>query len=137
MSILDNAMGGLTGKGGGGGLMQLAGQLIKRGGGVQGLKQLLSKSGLGEQVSSWIGKGENQPVSGQQLGHALQQGGVDDTVNDAAQKMGTSTDQVHDQLAKVMPQVVDHLTPDGQPPADDGSGMDLSALSGLAGKLFG
>ncbi len=137
MSILGNVMGGLSGQNGGAGLMQLASELFQRVGGIQGLKRLLSSSGLGDQVQSWIGNGENQSISGQQLGQALQNGGVDDVVDDAAQEMGMSRDQVHEQLAQVLPQAVDHLTPDGQEPADDGSGLDLSSLSGLAGKLFG
>lgn len=136
MSILGSVMSGLTGQGSGG-LMELAGQLLQRVGGIQGLRNLLASSGLGDQVASWIGTGENQGISGAQLGQALQQGGVGDLVEQAAQKMGLDASQVHEQLAQVLPHVVDHLTPDGQVPADDGDGMDLSALAGLAGKLFG
>lgn len=138
MSILGNVLGGLTGGGqGGGGLMELAGKVLQRVGGIQGLMNLLSSHGLGQQVSSWVGTGENQSVSGAQLGQALQQGGVGDLVNQAAQDMGVDASQVHEQLAQVLPHVVDHLSPDGQVPSDDGDGMDLSSLAGLAGKLFG
>jgi uncharacterized protein YidB (DUF937 family) len=137
MSMLDNLMGGLTGQGGGGSLMELVGELVQRAGGIQGLANMLSKSGLGDQVSSWIGTGQSQSVSGAQLGQALQQGGLADLVEQAAQKMGVDSSQVHEQLAKLLPQVIDHLTPNGQAPADDGNNMDLSSLAGLAGKLFG
>lgn len=136
MSILGNVMSSLTG-GKGGGLMELAGQILQRVGGIEGLKKLLASHGLDQQVASWIGTGENQGISGAQLGQALQQGGVGDLVNKAAQDMGVDAGQVHEQLAQVLPQVVDHLSPDGQAPADDGGGMDLSSLAGLAGKLFG
>ncbi len=134
MSILGNVLGGLTGGQGGGGLMGLAGNILQRVGGIQGLMSLLSSHGMGQQASSWVGTGENQGVSGAQLGQALQQGGAGDLVEQAAQEMGVDAGQVHDQLAQVLPQVVDHLSPDGQVPNDDGSDMDLSSL---AGKLFG
>lgn len=139
MSILDSVVGSLTGGQGGnnGGLMALASSLLQRVGGIQGLQALLSKGGLGQEVSSWIGSGGNAPVSGAQLGQALQQGGVSDLVDQAAQQMGVDAGQVHGQLAQVLPQVVDHLTPDGQAPANDGANLDLSSLAGLAGKLFG
>ncbi|HET7299495.1 MAG TPA: YidB family protein [Oleiagrimonas sp.] len=136
MSILGNVMGGLT-SGQGGGMMALAGKILQRVGGIKGLMNLLSSHGLGQQVSSWIGTGENQSVSGAQLGQALQQGGLGDLVGKAAQEMGMDVGQVHEQLAQVLPQVVDHLSPDGRTPSDDGGDMDLSSLSGLAGKLFG
>jgi len=41
-------------------------------------------------------------------------------------------------LSQVLPQAVDHLTPDGQVPADgQGGGFNLGMLEGLAGKLLG
>jgi uncharacterized protein YidB (DUF937 family) len=51
--------------------------------------------------------------------------------------MGIGEGELHDKLAGMLPQAVDHATPDGAPPADDGAGFDLSSLQGLAGKLFG
>ena len=43
-------------------------------GGQEGLNNLVSElqsGGLGQKVQSWIGKGSNQPVSGQEIGSAL------------------------------------------------------------------
>jgi len=40
-------------------------------GGLQGLTQMFKEKGLGDAVSSWISTGENQPVSGDQIQHAL------------------------------------------------------------------
>lgn len=136
MSLFDSVVGGLTG-GNNGGLLELAGQLLQKVGGIQGLEKLLSSSGLGAQVSSWIGGGDNQGISGAQLGQALQSGGLGEWVDQAAQKLGLSTDDVHNGLAQLLPQVVSHLTPDGQAPAGDGGDLDLSSLAGMAGKLFG
>ncbi len=136
MSILGNVMGGLMGQDKGGGLMQLAMRLLQRVGGVHGLETLLASSGLGPQVASWIGTGANQPVSGEQLGQALDNGGLLDLVRDGAADMGLDAGQLQAQLAQILPGVVDHLTPDGEVPAGDEDGPDLSALSGLASKLF-
>lgn len=136
MSILDSVLGGLGGQGGEGGMMAIAGQLLQRAGGVQGLQQMLANSGLGDQAASWVGNGANQAVSGDQLGQALEQGGMGDLLGQAAGEMGVDSGTMASQLSDILPQVVSQLTPDGQAPADDGEGMDLSALAGLAGKLF-
>lgn len=143
MSILSN-LGGLFGganqgdaAAGGASLVTVAGQLIQQAGGVQGLTNLLQQHGMGDAVQSWIGSGTNQSVSSGQLGQALQNGGLSSIVAEAAGKLGVNQDQLMGQLAQVLPHAVDHLTPNGQVPSGGAGGFDLSALSGLAGKLFG
>jgi uncharacterized protein YidB (DUF937 family) len=142
MSLLDS-LGSLLGgtgaqEGGGGSLISVAGQLIERAGGVQGLTNMLQQHGLGDAVQSWVGTGSNQPVSGEQLGQALQNGGLGSVVQEAAGKLGVDPGQLLGQLSQVLPHAVDHLTPDGQvPQAGAGGGFDVGALAGLAGKLFG
>lgn len=69
-------------------------------------------------------------------GAALNEGGLGPLLQEAAQHLGVGQGELHGQLAQVLPQVVDHLTPDGQAPQGN-EGFDLSALSGLAGKLLG
>lgn len=137
MSMFGDLIGSLTGGGDGkgGSMLGLVGQLIERAGGIQGLLAMLQKSGLGDQVASWIGTGANQPVSGAQLGQALHQGGLGPLLQQAAQQFGLSEDALHGQLAELLPHAVDHMTPDGAVP--QGGGVDLSALQGLAGRLFG
>lgn len=136
MSLLSGLLGGAGEGAGGGTLIELASQLIQRAGGVQGLVSMLSQHGLGDAVQSWVGTGANQAVSGAQLGNALQQGGLGALVQEAAGKLGTDPTQLLGQLSQVLPHAVDHLTPNGQVPAGAG-GLDLGALAGLAGKLFG
>jgi uncharacterized protein YidB (DUF937 family) len=91
---------------------------------------------MSDAVQSWVGNGANQAISSGQLGQALQNGGLSSIVAEAASKFGMSQDQVMNGLAQVLPHAVDHLTPNGQVPSN-GSGLDLSSLAGLAGKLFG
>ena len=137
MSLLGSLLGG-GGQAGGSDLVSVAGQLIQQAGGVQGLASMLHQGGLGEAVQSWVGNGANQAVSGDQLNQALQNGGLGSVLQDAAGKMGMDQGQLSGALAQVLPHVVDHLTPDGQAPAQgQGSGFDIGSLAGLAGKLFG
>jgi uncharacterized protein YidB (DUF937 family) len=84
-------------------------------GGQEGLNNLVSQlqsGGLGQKVQSWIGKGSNQPVSGQEIGSALGQ----DKVEQLSKQTGMSQSQVTDDLAQQLPHVIDHLTPDGHMP---------------------
>jgi uncharacterized protein YidB (DUF937 family) len=139
MSFLDSLLGdGQGNAASGSSLISVAGQLIERAGGVQGLTSMLQQHGLGDAVQSWVGTGANQAVSSNQLGQALQNGGLGSVVQEAAGKLGVDPNQLLAQLSQVLPHAVDHLTPDGQVPAQgQAGGFDLGSLAGLAGKLFG
>ena len=146
MGLLDSVLGSVIGnmaggrQGGGAGsdiLMQVLGGLLNQGGGLGGvggglgaLLQQLQKGGLGEVAASWVGTGQNLPVSADQLQSVL--GG--DQIGALAQQAGLSQGDLMGQLAHMLPQVVDRLTPNGQLPASDGadlSGMLSSVLGGL------
>ena len=138
MSFLNDLLGGQE-QGqqvGAGSLIAVAGQLIEKAGGVQGLVSMLQQHGLGGAVQSWVGTGANQPVSGDQLGQALRGGGLGSLVQEAAGKLGVDPNVLLGGLSQVLPRAVDHVTPDGQVPAQT-SGFDLGMLEGLAGKLLG
>ncbi|GAA0888571.1 YidB family protein [Rhodanobacter soli] len=138
MSFLNDLLGGQEQgqQAGAGSLIAVAGQLIEKAGGVQGLVNMLQQHGLGGAVQSWVGTGANQPVSGEQLGQALQSGGLGSLVEEAAGKLGVDPNVLLGGLSRVLPRAVDHVTPDGQVPAQT-SGFDLGMLEGLAGKLLG
>jgi uncharacterized protein YidB (DUF937 family) len=136
MSFLDDLI-GQAGQGSGSSLIALAGQLIEKAGGVQGLVALLQQHGLGEVVQSWVGTGANQPVSPGALGQALENGGLGSVLQAMAGKLGVDPDALLGQLSQVLPHAVDHLTPGGQVPAQSAVGIDLGGLQSLAGKLFG
>ena len=139
MSLLNDLLGGGQGnEAGGGSLISMAGELINKAGGVQGLVSMLQQHGLGEAAQSWVGTGGNQPVSSNELGQALNNGGLGSVVEGMAAKLGVDPNQLLGQLSQVLPHAVDHLTPDGQVPEGQGvGGFDLGSLAGLAGKLFG
>jgi len=81
-------------------------------GGLNDLIGKLTAGGAGPQVSSWVGPGANQPIQPGQLGSALGQ----DTLSELAQRAGMSREELLNQLAAVLPQLIHHLTPDGRMP---------------------
>lgn len=82
-------------------------------GGLGGLLDKLQSAGHGETVKSWLGPGQNQPIQPGQLQSALGQ----KTVSEAAQQAGMTDQDFLSQLAQVLPQFVDQLTPNGRIPS--------------------
>ncbi|ARX82475.1 MULTISPECIES: YidB family protein [Streptomyces] len=124
---LGGLLGGLLGGGQQGGaasggganiLGALLGALMSKGGGgnnpLGGLLEGLTKAGLTDQTQSWVGPGENQPVTGDQVRQAV----PDDALRQAAEQAGVSPEQAADQIAQVLPGAVDKLTPNGQVPSE-------------------
>jgi uncharacterized protein YidB (DUF937 family) len=109
-------------------LMGVVVTLINNAGGLPGILAKLQAAGLGEAVQSWVGTGANQPVSADQLGGAL----GSDLMGMLAQQLGGTTQQAAGTLAKLLPGLIDQLTPQGQMPADNGMGA-LGALLGGSG----
>jgi len=138
MSFLDTLKGLAGGQGGTSGnpTLDVIGGLIQKSGGIGGLVSTLQQGGLGGVVNSWVSNGANQSVSGQQLGQALAGTAAGQHVEEVAQKLGIDPSQVLGQLAQHLPEVVNHLTPNGEvPTSGSGSGFNLNELSGLATKL--
>ena len=138
MSFLNDVLGGPGQQAGNGSLIGVVGRLIEKAGGVQGLISMRQQHGFGGAVQSWVGTGANQPVSGDQLGQALQSGGMGSPVQEADGKLGVDPNALLGKLSQVLPHAVDHLTPDGQVPADgQGGGFNLDMLKSVAAKLPG
>lgn len=100
-------------------------------GGLAGLMAKFQQAGMGEQVQSWVGNGENLPVSGAQMAQAL--GG--DTLSGLATQMGTSQGDAAQQLSQLLPELINKFTPAGQAPAAGLGGN--SDLMGMLGGLLG
>jgi uncharacterized protein YidB (DUF937 family) len=84
-------------------------QSLIEGGKLDGLVQKFKDEGLDKQVSSWVAKGENVPVAGDQIKKVL----GNDVVAGVAEKLGISTDEAADKLAEEVPKAVDQQTPNG------------------------
>ncbi|MGW7374550.1 YidB family protein [Streptomyces venezuelae] len=122
--VLGGGQQGGGSSGGGGNLLgALLGALMSKGGGggnpLSGLLEGLNKAGLQDQAQSWVGTGENKDVTGAQVQQAL----PDDTLRQVAEEAGVSPEQAANEIAQVLPQAVDKLTPEGQVPS--GSLEDL------------
>jgi uncharacterized protein YidB (DUF937 family) len=81
-------------------------------GGLSGLLQSFQQGGHGEVMNSWIGHGQNQPIAPDQLHQAL----GPDAVNNLSRLTGLPADQLVSELSRVLPGVVDKLTPQGRMP---------------------
>lgn len=98
------------------------------GGGLQGLVQTFQEKGLGDEISSWVGTGQNLPISPEQLKEGL----GSDVIQNLAAKAGVSPDEVTAKLSEHLPSFVDKLTPDGVVPE---GGMMEQALNFFKSKL--
>jgi uncharacterized protein YidB (DUF937 family) len=138
MGLLDSILGAMSGKSDASGqaapLIGVLSGLLTQSGGLQGLANKFSQSGQGNTFSSWVGMGENQPISGNQIQNVL----GSDQVKALAAKMGVDPAQASHFLAEYLPKIVDKLTPEGKvdPTADHQQGLaDLlpSLLQSLKG----
>jgi uncharacterized protein YidB (DUF937 family) len=142
MGLLDSILSAVSGKSGTSGeaapLIGILSGLLAQSGGLQGLASKFSQSGQGDAFSSWVGMGENQPVSSNQIQQAL----GSDQVRALAARMGVDPALASNFLAEYLPKIVDKLTPAGKvdPAADHQEGLTallpslLQSLSGDHGR---
>ncbi len=107
----------------------LLGALADREGGLGGLVQQFENAGLGNTISSWIGGGENQPIAPEDVHNVL---GAD-LVQQIAAKTGLPVEQLLPQIAQHLPQLVDHITPNGELPS--GSNLLDAGLAFLKSRM--
>ena len=120
MGLLDSVLGAVLN----GGQQQ---QAPAAGGGLGGLVGKFQQAGMGDAIGSWIGTGENQAVTGDQLGNVL----GEDALSGLAQKMGLNVGDAGGILAQVLPELVNHMTPTGQAPTTGlGNAGDLMGMLG-------
>jgi uncharacterized protein YidB (DUF937 family) len=81
-------------------------------GGLSAIVARLQQAGLGDQVKSWIGNGQNLPITAEQLHHVL----GSDTVKQLGARFNIPVDQISEILAQQLPTAVDHASPDGKLP---------------------
>lgn len=115
---IGGGMGGGLGdvlKGGLGGLLAggAAGSVIS--GGLSDLLKQLQQNGHGEAANSWVGNGPNKQIAPGDLASAL---GADQ-INSLMSQSGLSRDELLSGLSQQLPDVVNHLTPDGRLPTEN------------------
>ncbi|KAG8149487.1 YidB family protein [Burkholderia catarinensis] len=100
-------------------------------GGLNGLIEKFKAGGAGDIIGSWVGNGENQPISADALQNVL----GSDVVGSLASKVGIDPSQASSILAQVLPHVVNGATPNGEVPA--GGQVDTSNVLGTLTQLAG
>jgi uncharacterized protein YidB (DUF937 family) len=118
----NSANAGLPGGGGLGGLLQgglggllaggAAGSVIS--GGLGELLKQFQQNGHGDTANSWVSAGPNKPISPGDLANAL---GADQIDSLAAQS-GLSREELLSGLSQHLPEVINHLTPEGRLPSE-------------------
>jgi uncharacterized protein YidB (DUF937 family) len=99
-------------------------QQLFGGGGLQGIVTTLNNKGMGPQVQSWIGTGQNQPISGNDVQRAVDPA----KLQQMAQQQGMSTDEFSNHVAQALPDMVDQATPQGMVPKQSGNLKNLLKL---------
>jgi uncharacterized protein YidB (DUF937 family) len=113
--------------GGGGALLAMAMQFVSNyPGGLPALIGQFTKAGHGEQASSWVGQGQNAPISADVLSQVFGQ----ERIEQAGQQFGVDPQVAAGGLAGLLPELVNQLTPKGQiePQVRNASGDELASL---------
>ena len=100
---LPGGMGGLLGS-----LLPVIGGMLA-GGGLQKVIAGFQENGLSAQADSWVGTGENAPISGADVRKAVGEA----ELSKIAAQLGVSEDEAADAVAQVLPTVIDTVSPDG------------------------
>jgi uncharacterized protein YidB (DUF937 family) len=136
MGVLDQfggAVGSVLGQGKGAGvgavLLQQLVAMLSKPGALADLTSKFQSAGLGNILQSWIGTGQNLPISADQLREVLGAG----TVADLAKQASIGESETTGALASLLPQVIDKISPGGKVPGANDLGGALASL----GKLFG
>lgn len=103
--ILANGLGRVIAGGAAGGIL---------GGGLNDLLHQFQQAGQGETVNSWVGNGPNRAISSDDLTKAL----GPDQINALIAHSGLSRQELLDGLSQHLPEIVDHLTPNGRLPTE-------------------
>ena len=115
-------LGGSLGGGSLGGFGGLLGGVLAGGaagsilnGGLGDLLKQFQQSGHGDTANSWVSQGPNKQISPGDLANALGADQIDHMMTQS----GLSREELLNGLSQQLPQIINHLTPDGRLPTDD------------------
>ena len=128
MGLFDSVLGNILGGGANGkGIDYIAiMQWVEQQGGLQAILDKFRQGQFGDIVGSWIGNGENQPITGDHVQQAL----GSDAINQLAEKLGIDPAQASSTIAQFLPTVTDAASPNGEVQ------QDSNELGDMVGKLF-
>ena len=84
-------------------------------GGLGALLEQMQQAGLGDQARSWVGTGQNMPISPDALSQIFGEGGI----GAIARQAGLTPQETSEGLSELLPDVVNHVTPTGEVPDFD------------------
>ncbi|MBI3150362.1 MAG: DUF937 domain-containing protein [Betaproteobacteria bacterium] len=119
MGLLDGLLSGVLGggrSGGGRSLAQAALDLLQQNGGLTGVVDRFKQAGFGAQADSWVGTGANQAISTEDLQRVLGSG----QLGDLAARFGLGSGEAGSGLARMLPELINQMTPQGRIPEDHG-----------------
>lgn len=111
-------------------------------GGIEGLRNQAQRQGLGDIVSSWIGTGQNRPITPDEVSQILGR----ERVEALSQRAGIPASQGASVLSQFLPELLDKLTPEGRVPEKSEmstlskailGGLGAALAAGAAAKFFG
>lgn len=121
MGLFDSLAGAVLGNVGGdkGAMLQIAMDLFKQNGGLEGILAKFNEAGFAEQAASWVSQGNNLPISAEQIIEVLGR----DSIAGIAQKLTMSPSDISAKIAEYLPQAIDKMTPNGQLEGNSGNLM--------------
>lgn len=111
-------------------LLTAAMSMLQQHGGLTGVLDKFRASGMGQHADSWVSTGANLPISGEQV----QQVFGESSISQVASQLGQSRGQASSAMAQLLPELINHLTPQGQVPSDHAD-LISRALGMLGGRL--
>ena len=131
--LLGQVLGGGGAAGRGADMGDILGQVLGGGarsgaGGMGGLGELLEslqRAGHGDAARSWVGSGENVPISPDVIGQVFGRGGLEAI----ARQAGVSEAEASEGLSQLLPEVVDRVTPNGDVPDLDSLVASVDQMS--------
>ena len=95
-------------------LLPLAMQWVQRNGGIGGVLEKFQSKGYSQQAASWVSNGSNEELQP----HAVSELMGTEELSRLSQQLGVSPEEVSSGMAQILPEMVNHLTPQGGVPAD-------------------
>jgi uncharacterized protein YidB (DUF937 family) len=110
----------------GGSLLSAAMSMLQGAGGLGAVVSQFQKAGLGQQADSWVGTGQNMDISGDHVSQVFGKGAI----GQLAQQLGMSHGDAGNAMAKILPELINQMTPGGSVggDADDMLSKGLSML---------
>jgi len=124
MKMGQQLLGDKLGDNAGGVMEALSGLTSGEGLDLGGIMEKVKENGMGDQLQSWLGDGENQGISADQVKGMFGEEGI----ASAAEKMGVNADTAASQLSDLLPNLLDK--------ASSGGNL-MESLTGAAGGAGG